>query len=343
MSELWSSFTTKHEQQSGINDNQLFNLSSDYGILEFSGEDANHFLQGQLTNDINQVNESKSQLSGYCTPKGRLLALFRVFSLNNKYYLQCSKEILPRIQKRLQMFVMMSKVIIKDVSDEMLCIALSGKGYSDKLNQHLNSLPEFDNGFLNSKQINCINYAYSKDCYLCYSSDKNLIDLCQSFGDQIQFSPLNQWDYINIKAGIPAVVEDTMEAFIPQTINLHVLNAINFKKGCYTGQEVVARMQYLGNLKRLMYAISFDNTAVQAKPGDKVYSPESSSGQGAGKIVSIATMSEGERPKGKSVALAVLEIKIVDKKAVFLDKEHLIKAEILELPYNLETSLETSD
>jgi tRNA-modifying protein YgfZ len=147
----------------------------------------------------------------------------------------------------------------------------------------------------------------------------------------------NGWNQLNIQSGLPSVVENTVEAFVPQMLNLHLLNGINFKKGCYTGQEIVARMHYLGKLKRLMYQLKFESDKLP-EAGDSLFSPQSSSGQGAGKIVLASQLANSESTNKEIIALAVLEISSVENDAIYLDKDCTIKATIVDLPYSLNDS-----
>ncbi len=343
MNEKWQSFISQHAKNStdelNHNEGLFFDLSSEYGILEFSGEDAQTYLQGQLTNDINEINNEAAQISGYCNPKGRLLALFYIFSIDNKFYFQFPANLLAKTLKRMQMFVMMSKVVIKDVSNELINIGLSGDMIESLLHTSLNNeiqqkitlLPKKNNEVVSLSGLTIIKLSDKQDYnnattrYQCIGNLEKIQSLSsQLFAQGIKQADFSTWQSFNIQAGIPSVDESTREAFVPQMINLHLLNAINFKKGCYTGQEVVARMHYLGKLKRLMYLLSIDeesdNTVL---PGDKLYSPESNSGQGAGKVVSVSG----------STMLAVVEVSVADKNAIFLDEEHSIKLTIGELPY----------
>lgn len=340
MNEQWQSFISKYPTHLMNSENSengyLFNLSSNVGLLEFTGEDARTFLQGQLTNDINDVTDKISQLSGYCNPKGRLLALFRVFSIHNKIYLQFPIELLPKIQKRLKMFVMRSKVTIKDVSDELINIGLAGKKLSDRLNQHFEGLTDINYSVLTQNGLTLItisdNNSAKSPRYQCIGSSESVQSLCtELFSENISLTGINGWTELNIQSGLPCVVEKIVEAFVPQMLNLHLLNGVNFKKGCYTGQEIVARMHYLGKTKRLMYQLKFDTDKLP-ESGDSLYSPESASGQGAGKIVLASMLSNSL----SAIALAVLEVSTVKKDAVFLDKAYTVKATIVELPYSLD-------
>ncbi|MFK5892985.1 MAG: folate-binding protein [Pseudomonadota bacterium] len=346
MNEQWQSFISKYPSNS-INSDYLdnaciFDLSAKNALLEFTGEDAKTYLQGQLTNDINDISNEHSQLSGYCNPKGRLLALFHIFSINDKIYLQFPVELLPKILKRMRMFVMMSKVTIKDVSEELINVGLAGNNISEILKQQFDSLTDVNNSVLTKNGITLITISgINSDKtprYQCLGSSDALISFCtELFSKDVFLQDNDGWTQLDIQSGLPRVVPNTVETFVPQMLNLHRLNGINFKKGCYTGQEIVARMHYLGKLKRLMYQLKF-NTDKLPKPGDSLYSPESTSGQGAGKIV-LASISTNTLSSEKEViALAVLEISTVEKDAIFIDEACTIKATIVDLPYSLDES-----
>jgi len=138
------------------------------------------------------------------------------------------------------------------------------------------------------------------------------------------------WALQNIREGLPSVYNSTAEAFIPQTLNLQLLNGINFKKGCYTGQEVIARMKYLGQLKRRMYMAHFD-TDTRPAPGDRLYSASSKSGQGAGQIVDVRP-----DPAGGYAALVMIQISTAEADDLQLVDEQGAKMELSEPPYGFE-------
>jgi len=344
MNDQWKSFISNNSSQflsnAHLDNGCLFDLTDSDVLLEFTGEDCKTFLQGQLTNDINDITNEISQLSGYCNPKGRLLALFRIFSINDKIYLQFPASLLAKIQKRLQMFVMMSKVTIKDVSNELINIGLAGSKISELLRQQFSGLETKDNQVITQNGLSIITITGEKPGttpqYQCIGTIDKIQSFCsQLFSNSISLINNDGWNQLNIQAGLPTVEAGTLEAFVPQMLNLHRLNGINFKKGCYTGQEVVARMHYLGKSKRAMYQLSFTSKTLP-QPGDSSYSPQSDSGQGAGKIVSICSLAGSQQNENRILILAVLEITIAEQNAVFLDENCTIKGEIIELPYSLD-------
>lgn len=324
----------KHNLCNDTTDNFMVDLNEQYGVLYISGTEAARFLQGQLTNNIMSVNQYLSQLSAWCSPKGRVLVIFHIIKQNDGYLLLLPTELLPEIQKRLQMFVLMSKVSIEDVSRHYQLIFLKGKKSTDILAQQCDTLPQKNWQLVSQTGFHCIKPAFMEDSFLLITRAENAVQLITPWLSQmIRFQPGYYWQKVQILAGIPVVYQATSEQFVPQMLNLHILEGISFKKGCYTGQEVVARMHYLGKLKRQMFRIEVP-IAHQLCPGDALYSPLSNSAQGAGKIVSVV---QGEH---FSQALAVLENEIIQSRQIFIDKKHQYPATILDLPYQMRTQTE---
>ncbi|MBF0265216.1 MAG: folate-binding protein YgfZ [Gammaproteobacteria bacterium] len=304
----------------------------DMAIIEVSGEDSLTYLQGQLTNDINLVTQQSTQLSAYCTPKGRAICLFRIFKVSDKVYLVLAKDLLEAIYKRLKMFVMMSKVDILDVTEQYLHYGIVGDKAAQLVTDKGYQLPEAINESTNTH--NTVIIKISQNQYEAFGLENDLKNLIELATSEYSSAEQSNWYQVNIINGIPGVSLASKELFIPQMLNLHFLNGINFKKGCYTGQEVIARLHYLGKMKRLMFAISFQSKN-QCQIGDKIYSPISKSGQGAGQIVSIEAAKKNDDTYHYT-ALAVIELKVIDDDSIYLDQEFEIKADKLQLPYEQE-------
>ena len=302
------------------------------GLIEIRGEDKEIFLQGQLTNDINAVSSSLSQLSGLCTPKGRLRTLFSIFSRTGNLYLQLPKPLLADNLKRLKMFVMMSKVELNDASDELIKIGLSGSKAEKHLIDAGYNLPGEINMVTEHNGISLIRLSGDIPRFECIGSVSDIKNLWQNLQPKAQLLDTSNWRLLDIEAGRPKVFAETNEAFIPQMLNLQVLNGINFKKGCYTGQEIVARMQYLGKLKRRMYRMHCNvDDKLLPKPGNLLFSAKSKSGQGAGHIVDAQkTLEDGID------MLAVITTEAIDNNDIFLDEAMEIPLSQKTLPYTFD-------
>ncbi len=263
--------------------NTLCDLSH-LGLLEISGADAVTFLQGQVTNDVKLLTGNNAHYSAYCNPKGRMLALFLAFAHYDHLHLQLNRELLEPIMKRLKMYVMRSLVEIKDVSDSIIKFGINGPQAASMLAPVFSKIPtedyelvSLDNGALLKLPSTNGNARYE-----IFSDEKNAALIWQSLKVNCQLVEKHYWELLEIQAGIPEIKLSTQEQFVPQMLNLDILNGINFKKGCYTGQEIVARTHYLGSVKRRTYLAEI---ASQAAPGDKVTDAAQSE---VGQIVRIA-------------------------------------------------------
>jgi folate-binding protein YgfZ len=237
------------------------------GILQIDGEDAINFIQGQLTNDIKQLNGVNSQYTGYCNPKGRLIALFLAFSHQNHIHLVLPLRQVDSILKRLKMFVMRSKVNILDQSEHIQCIGITGLNAPEKLKRLFKQVPSHEYELITLDTGTILRLPGDLPRYLIFTNNQQFESIWELLSTDFNKAGHSVWDYLEIQAGIPEVVIETQEAFVPQMINLDVLNAINFKKGCYTGQEIVARTHYLGTVKRRMFLANI-RSENQPKPGD---------------------------------------------------------------------------
>lgn len=323
------------ELQAAVEGNVLSDLSHT-ALIAASGEDSVGFLQGQLTNDIRAVSETHHQLSSYCSPKGRMLAMFRLFQRDGIYYLQLPAPLLEATFKRLKMFVLMSKVELEDASDRLVRFGLAGPSAASLLQQTLGQAPADTDSALGVDGVTVLRVADPRERFILCGEPERMQQLWQSLqGAGAKPVGDEPWQLLEIRAAMPEVLPETVEAFVPQMLNLQQINGVNFKKGCYTGQEVVARMQYLGKLKRRMYLA---HTGTDSRPaiGDTLYSPDSASGQGAGKIVNVASS-----PDGGYDILAVIENAAAETGKVFLDEALQSGLTLQPLPYSMEAD-ETS-
>ncbi|OOZ37094.1 YgfZ/GcvT domain-containing protein [Solemya velesiana gill symbiont] len=308
----------------------LFDLSH-LGLVSVSGEDAEAFLQGQVTNNVQEVTESHSQMSSYCTPKGRMMANFRVIRHNRAYLLQMPLETMDAVTKRLPMFILMSKVEVKDASDELVSMGVAGDCALDLLSKRFSQLPENFGDALSEQEITMVCLPGESPRFELIGSAENMISLWSELaaGGAVAANR-ERWSLMDIRAGIPTVLKPTIEAFVPQMTNMQLIDGVSFTKGCYTGQEVVARMKYLGKLKRRMYLAQGDSEQPPA-PGDELFSSISQSGQGAGRIVDAQPS-----PDGGYELLAVAEIASIEADDLHLSAADGPKLTFRELPYDFE-------
>ncbi|MDH5484312.1 MAG: folate-binding protein YgfZ [Gammaproteobacteria bacterium] len=303
---------------------------SHLGLISVQGEDAAEYLQGQLTNDIHQVTPEHSQLSAACSPKGRMLANFRIFQRNNSYYLRLPLEQLESILKRLRMFMMMARVTIEDSSDSLIRIGVSGPDIEKHLASIIPQLPASNNAVTQSAGYTVIRLAGPNPRFEIYAELDNIKKLWNHLDVHAAAVGAGPWRMLDILAGIPTIYPVTAEAFVPQMTNMQLIDGVNFKKGCYTGQEIVARMQYLGKLKRRMFRIHITSTN-SVNPGDKLYSANTTSGQGTGIVVDAQA-----DPDGTFEGLAVIDINDAENNKLQLHDENGPEVTIKDLPYSME-------
>ncbi len=326
-------FGNPEREQRVIHSGLVFCDLSHFGLIEVSGEEAADFLQGQLTNDIRDVSPQHSQLSAYCTHKGRMLANFRIFKRGDSLYMKLPLPLLEPTLKRISMFILMSKVSMKDSSQSLIGMGVSGPKADQQLAEFIRELPKDVDDVSQVSGYTIIRVAGTVPRYEIYGDLESMKTLWSQL--DVDGAPVGKgpWENLDIHAGIPTVYPETSEAFVPQMTNMQFINGVNFKKGCYSGQEVVARMQYLGKLKRRMFRIQVD-TSDAVKPGDKLFREGSTSGQGTGTIVSAQP-----DPEGFHYALAVIDIADAESGQLKLHDENGPMISLDDLPYSIEAEV----
>lgn len=326
MNTAWADFLASRDisPDSTAADCALNDLSH-FGLIRVEGEDAEQFLQGQLTNDLRRVTESHSNLAGWCTAKGRMLANFRCFRRDDAYYLQTPAENVDGVLKRLGMYVLRSKVTLSDASDELMRMGITGTCAEPVLETVFDSLPEGANDALLQGELSLIRLPGAQPRFELVGPADQLTEIWQAAEGQAVRRSDDFWALQEIHAGIPVIYQRTSEAFVPQMTNMQLVDGVSFTKGCYTGQEVVARMQYLGKLKRRMY-LAHVTSPTPPQPGDELFAKGSTSGQGAGKVV------DARASEGGYDLLAVIEIASAQDDEVCLG-ENGPPLQIEKLPY----------
>lgn len=328
---LVSNFGNIQREQRIITTGNIIVDLSHLGLISAHGDDTETFLQGQLTNDVSLVNEDTSQLSGFCTPKGRLLAIMRLFRKGDSTYLQLPTELLEPVIKRLRMYVLASEVTLEDAGCNFTRIGVSGPEADVKLKEVIGEIPANPDEVVNINGVIILRVPGIHPRFEIIGDTDAIANIWDSL--DVHAAPVGSgaWRLLDILAGIPAVYEQTSEAFVPQMANMHFLNGVSFKKGCYTGQEIVARMQYLGKLKRRMYRCHIDTNELP-QPGAALFAENDTSGQGTGKIVDAQPSAD----EGID-ALAVIQISSAENEVIHLGDTHGPILEFAELPYPVET------
>ena len=260
---------------------------NDRALLKISGSDSELFLQNQLSNDITKLDNSTAQLNAYCQHQGKIIALFWVMRYEGGLLLSFPIDLIEKIKSRLQMFVIMSDVVIQDVSNEFCQIGLINEAH--------------ENAYIIKDQLSVL-------------LEKN------NAAAVINADSIDMWHKACIDSLLPEIYLLTSEKLVPQMLNLDINEfGVNFSKGCYPGQEVVARLHYLGSAKRRLFAFE-SNTEINI--GDSLYCASSKSAKdrgdrykGSGMVVLRI------KYKSKYYCLSSLEIELQDE-AVTLNNEH---------------------
>jgi folate-binding protein YgfZ len=214
-----------------------------YGLLAVTGADARDFLHAQLTNDIANLPPDRAALAGWCTAKGRLLASFLVIPSREGFLLQVARDLAPTVAKRLSMFMFRSRVKITDESN-----AWAQYGIWDA-------------------DLNVAGVAWEGETVTVRVAERRFLKIGKSLAENCKASE-DAWTLQEIRAGRPLISAATQDQFVPQMVNFEALGAISFQKGCYPGQEIVARAQYRGEVKRRMTRVELPK-GVELKPGEQ--------------------------------------------------------------------------
>jgi len=241
------------------------------GLIKVSGTDAVSFLQGQLTTDVNKVTENHAQLSAYCDPKGQVLAIFLVFKYQENLYLSFNYSLKEAIFKRLSMFVMRSDVQLSDVSNQLIHIGFAGDFADLDIQRRLNTKikDEYETALIQEKgmeNVCAVKVPGPHHKYALFGPTEEMKKIWACLKSNAEVTNSYDWNLLNIAAGLPDITEQTSAQFLAQFLNLDKLNAIDFKKGCFPGQEMIARIHYRGKVTKRMFRIRTE-ALLALKPG----------------------------------------------------------------------------
>lgn len=269
----------------------------DYGLLQVAGEDARAFLHAQLTNDIENLKPGEARIAGWCSAKGRLLATFLVAPFSGGFLLQLSRDLVPVVAKRLSMFVLRSKVKITDATALWTQYGV------------------WETTALGPMAVS------ERDGSITIAVEPGRSLVLADAASSARFSPkapADDWALAEIRAGRVRVALASQDQFVPQMVNLELAGGVDFRKGCYPGQEIVARAQYRGAVKRRMVRLR----GATLQPGQELYSDDQP-GQPSGTVVNAAG---GE-------SLAVLQTATLEARSAIRARPGDAPLEILPLPY----------
>lgn len=266
---------------------------SHLGVIRAKGSDATKFLHSQLSNDFSTLSASKSQLAGYCSAKGRLLASFLAWKNGpDEVMLLCSASLLPATLKRLSMFVLRLQCKLSDASDEVELLGLAGASAQAQA-ADLNVWGRRDDA--PGSTIRLPDAAGAWRCIRVMPSENGAAAPAAASA-----MTLALWQWLEVQSGVAMIEAATTDKFVPQMLNFELIGAVDFQKGCYPGQEVVARSQYRGTLKRRLFLFDID---AAASAGQEVFH-SADPGQPAGMVVNAAPQPQAE------ASSALVEVKL---------------------------------
>ncbi|HET9820373.1 MAG TPA: folate-binding protein [Burkholderiaceae bacterium] len=282
---------------------------SDWGVIRARGEDAATFLHGQLTQDVLHLGTGTARLAGYCSAKGRLLATFLVWqTAADEVLLACSADLLPATLKRLSMFVLRSRCKLSDANGELSVWGVAGGDVpapgraAARGDGHLLGLPA-----------------------VAGVARALWVGPAGASPDAAEPLDVAVWTWLEVASGVPRIVAATVEQFVPQMVNLELVGGVNFQKGCYPGQEVVARSQYRGTLKRRAALFACDTAAVA---GQEIFH-SADPGQPAGLVVIAATL------EGRHLLLAETKLAALQGGTLHLASASGARLQAVPLPYTV--------
>ena len=308
-------------------DSAFFCTLSHEGVLAVIGNDASKFLQGQLTCNLNYLSETRSSLGARCTQKGRMQSSFRIVLEPEGCLLAMARELVEPQLADLKKYAVFSKSKLTEDSANWVRFGLN---QADAVLESLGiTLPTDTDSVARANGLIAIRASEGRA--ELWARAEQADSLKQHLSAHLTEADLNQWLLGQIRSGIGQVMAPTRELFIPQMINLQAVGGVSFKKGCYTGQEIVARMQYLGKLKRHLYRLSLQGDELP-EPGTPLYAPTHSSA--VGEVVIAARSEQGIE------LLAVLQAEAVQAGDIHVASLQGPGLTLLDLPYQLDRDKE---
>jgi len=316
----------RREAEAAANATVLAALS-DHTLLRVRGVDAQNFLNSQLSNDTRRVDAVHSQLAAWCNAKGRIVTLARAFKRDDDYYLLLSADLRETVRERLQRYVLRAKVTLES-DDALVTLGISGPQADLLLRRMMSDVPATTDDCLTQNGVTLLRLPGVHPRYILVAPVAVARTLWERLAPPAVPTGPQAWTWLDIAAGVPRIDAATSEQFVPQMVNLELLSGVDFKKGCYPGQEIVARMHYLGRLKQRMYRAHIESAVT---PGTPVFAPDLP-GQSIGAVIAAAVA-----PAGGYDLLAVLQMSSAVDGVLHLGSATGPTLQLLPLPYALPT------
>ncbi len=252
--------------------NNFITLLSDLVLIKVTGAKQDSFLQGQLTCDIGDINSTQSRLAAHCSAKGRVLASLRVIKFQDHFYLLLPKSMVEPTLKQLGKYAPFSRVMLEQ-EQEIIISGCYGEKISADLNLIVGDLPQQPDDAVTQKDLLCIRIRGDNPRFMLVGPKTVISDIQQKLMTYHSPDTDDAWRLLDIQNGIANIYPATMDLFTPHMLNYPQLNAVSFTKGCYVGQEIIARTHYLGKVKRQLKFLTI-TTEKNFNPGEGLYNDE---------------------------------------------------------------------
>lgn len=274
------------------------------GVFEVDGDDARSYLNGQLSSDVTAFDAQRSGLTSYSDPRGRLLAILRVLPVApDRLSLVVSRDLVDATVTRLRKYALRAAVRIGDRREDRTCLGVAGSATTARLSTIVGELPaETDDQITTPEGLAIVRVPDDRARWLVCGPAEEIRQLADELAGEAQDTCESTWRRLDIEAGLPRIRMATAGRFVAQMVNLDCLGAVDFRKGCFPGQEVIARTRYLGRIKRRMFILQAGTDSSDLEPGAAVHRPAGDE-QPVGEVVDAAP-----DPGHGSIALAVLRL-----------------------------------
>jgi hypothetical protein len=323
----------KAEAQAALSGSAVFDLQH-LALIAVHGSDSEAFLQGQLSNDVREVTPTRAQASAWCSPKGRVLTCFLVFRHDGQLMLQLPGSLLETIIKRMRMYVLRAKATLEDRSGLIMRVGVVGEDAEARLAEHFGPVPADINSVRSADDVTVIRIRGRRPRFEILGPREPVSAFWNACRPLSTAAGAAAWDLLDIEAGVASIGPETSDLFVPQMLNLDRVGGLNFTKGCYVGQEIVARTQHLGRIKRRMYRAQWHG-ATPPSAGDDLLVPADSSS------VRVQVVKATPAPAGGFEVLAVIPIEDAmtmgqDKNRGMSNGHEHGQFRLTELPYALD-------
>lgn len=268
------------------------------GLIRIAGADARAFLHAQLTSDVLGLKTPRTQYGGYCTPKGRLIATFLLWNLDESVMLQLPQRISEDVRARLSRYVLRLKATLSNATSDYALFGVFGAGAAQPLERLIQTVPPELHAVVEHQGIAATRLGAERYAIVVPREHAGSVRYTLSMLAREETDAA--WARLDVDHGIPVITTATQEEFVPQMVNLDLIGGVSYSKGCYPGQEIVARTHYLGRSKQRMHRVHLNGSGAMA-PGDRLYSSAFGVEQASGMIVNAAETESGYE------ALAVIQ------------------------------------